>query len=102
MLFAAKALCAVDDESRTGQHLLIDPPDVLAEDPDADQLDAPHEKDQDDERGIADGEGKSAQLHDQIGDGYQEGEASDPESQLGAERQGVRGEAEDPVKSDPE
>jgi hypothetical protein len=64
----AEALGAVDDEPGSGPHLLVDPADVFAEDPDADQLDAAEEEDEDDERRIAHGEGKAAELHHEVGE----------------------------------
>src|ERR1022692_789877 len=99
---AAKALGPVDDESRAGADLLVDPPDVLPQDPDADQLDAPKEKDQDDQGRVADGKREAAQLHDQVGERDQERCPRDHETELGAERQGVGRKAEDPVESDPQ
>src|SRR5208283_2584769 len=96
----AKALGPVDDESWAGPDLLVDAADVFAEDSDADQLDATEEQDQDDHRGVADGKGEPAQLHDQVRQRYQERGAGDQEPELRAERQGVGREAEDPVEPD--
>src|SRR5205085_2083305 len=97
-----KSLGALDDELRPGAHFLIDPPDVLAEDADADQLDASKEGDQDDHGRIAPDDRPAHQFIKQIDAADEKRESGYDEPQPGAQREGIGGKTENPVEADPQ
>src|ERR1039458_4781053 len=100
-LLAPEALGAFHDEAGPRPNLLVDAADVLAEDPDADQLDAAEERDKDDEGRVAPKDGPAHELVEKVDRHQQEREAGDDETEHRAEREGVGREAEDPVEADP-
>src|SRR5688572_30632872 len=86
-----KAFGAIDDEFGAGPNLLVNAPDILAENADADQLNAAEKRDEHHERRIAPDDWPIRQLVEEIDCHQQKRKARDDEPEPGAERQGIRG-----------
>src|SRR3954451_11265244 len=97
-----QALRVAHEVERAPLDLVVDAGDVLAHDPDQQELDSAEERDEDRDRGETGHLVEAGDLRDEEDDAEQEGEARHEEADLEGKPQGVGGEADDPVARKPD
>lgn len=95
-------MAGLDDVLGPVSHLVVDPPDVLTDDAEGEELDAAEQADQDDDGGVADGEPGPGELDGEVREREEEGEPGDDEARDGDQLERVAGEPDDAIQPDDE